>query len=171
MSALHNTGHYQIGRASDLRTTDTAAAAPASLLRSICEHDARATDPMVGMTTAMSLHEVCRLGASPSFCLIAIWRRIAHDRRGADHRPLDSRIKRPRCAAVDRQIVQKLIAIFLASPHIARVRVLLCAQEVSAMCGRDRPDLAVLSDRRLEWRCRTSRRPSRLAPCAPGSAG
>jgi len=31
------------------------------------------------------------------------------------------------------------------------------------MCGRDRPGLALLSDRRLEWRCRTSRRPSRLA--------
>src|SRR5258706_7397084 len=68
-----------------------------------------------------------------------------------------------RCAVVDLQTVQKLIAIFLASPHIARVRVLLCAQEVSAMCGRDRPGLALLSDRRLEWRCRTRRRRSRLA--------
>ena len=64
---------------------------------------------------------------------------------------------------VDLQTVQKLIAIFLASPHIARIRVLLCAQEVSAMCGRDRPGLALLSDRRLEWRCRTRRRRSRLA--------
>ena len=70
------------------------------------------------------------------FCPIAVWRRIAQGRRGADHRPLDSRIKRARCVVVGRQSVQKLIATFLASPHITKIRVLLCAQEVSATCGR-----------------------------------
>jgi len=65
---------------------------------------------MVGITTAMSLHEVCCLGASPGFCLIAIWRRIAQDRRGADHRPLDSRIKAQGGAAVGRERFQKLSA-------------------------------------------------------------
>lgn len=34
-SALHNTGHYHKGPASDLRATGTAAAAPASFPRSI----------------------------------------------------------------------------------------------------------------------------------------
>src|ERR1700759_4574996 len=111
---------------------------------------------LVGITTAMSLHEVCCLRASLGFCLIATCRKISQDWRGPRHRPLDSRIKGERCAAVDLQTVQELIAIFLASPHIARNRVLLCAQEVSEMCGRDRPELALLSDRRLSKRCRTS---------------
>jgi hypothetical protein len=124
-----------------------------------------------GISTAPNPRGTCSRSACPGFCPMAVWRRIAQDRRGADHRPLDSRIKGARCAAVGRQPVQKLIAIFLASPHIAKDQVLLCAQEVSAMCGRGRSDLALLSDRRLEWRCRTSRGPSRLAPCAPGSAG
>jgi hypothetical protein len=81
------------------------------------------------LPTARNRHEIC----------------ISQDRRGADHRPLDSRIKHPRCAAVGRVTAQRLIAIFLASPYIARIGVLLCAQEVSAMCGRGRSDLALLS--------------------------
>ena len=90
-----------------------------------------------GISTAPNPRGTCSRSACPGFCPMAVWRRIAQDRRGADHRPLDSRIKGARCAAVGRVTVQKLIATFLASPHIARIRVLLCAQQVSAMCVAD----------------------------------
>jgi hypothetical protein len=72
------------------------------------EHNARAIDLMVGTTTAMSLHGVCCLGASPGFCLIAIWRRTARERQGAVRQPLDSRIKAQGGAAVGRERFQKL---------------------------------------------------------------
>src|SRR5260370_15927135 len=43
---------------------------------------------------------------------MAGWRRIAQDRRGADHRPLDSRIKAQGGAAVGRERFQKLGASY-----------------------------------------------------------
>ena len=98
-----------------------------------------------GISTAPNPRGTCARSACPGFCPMAVWRRIAQDRLGADHRPLDSRIKGARCAAVGRQPVQKLIAIFLASPHIAKNQVLLCAQEVIAMCRRYRSQLSVLA--------------------------
>jgi hypothetical protein len=118
-----------------------------------------------GISTAPNPRGTCSRSACPGFCPMAVWRRIAQDRRGADHRPLDSRIKGARCAAVGCQAVQRLIAIFVAWPHLARIRVLVCAQEVSAMC------LAFTRHQCSVKRCRTGRRRSRLAPCAPGSAG
>jgi hypothetical protein len=122
-----------------------------SVARRICEQPVRQPrllHPCLGRLPNLTLgdrpngrHNDCNesarsllLGASSGFCLIAIWRRIAQDRRGARHRPLHSRIKGARCAAVGRVTVQRLIATFLALPHIARIRVLFRAQHVSAMC-------------------------------------
>ena len=117
-----------------------------------------------GISTAPNPRATCSRSACPGLCPMAVWRRIAQDRRGADHRPLDSRIKGARCAAVGRVSVQRLIATFLAQSHLARIQVLFCAQEVGTMC-------LVLPRRQcLSRRCRTSRHWSRLAPCAPGSA-
>ena len=44
-------------------------------------------------STAPNQHGICLWDALPDFCLIAICRRTAQDWRGADDRPLDSRIK------------------------------------------------------------------------------
>ena len=66
-----------------------------------------------GISTAPNPRRTCSRLACPGFCSMAAWRRIAQDRRGADHRPLDSRIKGAKCAAVGREIVQGLIALFL----------------------------------------------------------
>jgi hypothetical protein len=41
----------------------------------------------------MSLHRNCSLGASPGSCQIAVWRSTARERRGANRRPSDGRIK------------------------------------------------------------------------------
>ena len=121
--------------------------------------------PRPRISTAPNPRATCSRSACPAFCPMAVWRRIAQDRRGADHRPLDSRIKGARCASVGRVSVHRLIATFLAQPHLARIQVLLCAQEVGARC------LVLPRYRCLSKRCRTSRPSSRFAPCAPGSAG
>ena len=151
-SAIHNTGHYHVqprpaclspccARIANDRRNRGSSGVLASL--DLVPRDA----PTVDKDPAYRLHRIYAESARgvlcPAFCPMAVWRRIAQDRRGADHRPLDSRIKGARCAAVDRETVQRLIAIFLAWTHIARSRVLLCAQEVSAMCWRRRPDLVV----------------------------
>jgi hypothetical protein len=46
-----------------------------------------------GISPAPNPRGTCSRSACPGFCPMAVWRRIAQDRRGADHRPLDSRIK------------------------------------------------------------------------------
>jgi hypothetical protein len=118
-----------------------------------------------GTSTAPNQHGIYPWDALPDFCLIAIYRRTAQDWRGADDRPLDSRIKGARCAAVGRVSVHRLIATFQAQAHLARIQVLLCAQEVGAM------SLVLPRHQCLSRRCRTSRPSSRLARCATGSAG
>ncbi len=72
-----------------------------------------------------SLHTGCTKPAlnlllrwSSRSCLIATCRGISQDSRGARHRPLDSRIKGARCAAVGRVTVQRLTASFLAWPRL-----------------------------------------------------
>ena len=74
-----------------------------------------------GISTAPNPRGTCSCSACPGFCPMAVWRRIAQDRRGADYRPLDSRIKGAGCAVVGRVTVQRLIAIFLAWPHLAGI--------------------------------------------------
>ncbi len=54
-----------------------------------------------------------------------------------------SRIKGARCAAVGRVTVQRLIATFLAWPHLAGISLLLCAQQVNAMCPAFFPTLSL----------------------------
>jgi hypothetical protein len=87
----------------DLQSTDTAAAAPAPRLgrpgdtRRTCGHRGRTT------STATTLPRLLCRGAWSEFCLIAIWRSAAQERRGAEHRPSDGKIKGARCAAVGRQ--------------------------------------------------------------------
>jgi hypothetical protein len=66
-------------------------------------HDARSYTRRVGVTTATNLYEMCCRDAGPGFCPIAVWRRTAQDRRSADRRPSDGKIKGARCAAVGRQ--------------------------------------------------------------------
>ena len=46
-----------------------------------------------GTLTAPNPRGTCSRSACPGFCPTAVWRRIAQDRRGVRHRPLDSRIK------------------------------------------------------------------------------
>jgi hypothetical protein len=46
-----------------------------------------------GISTAPNPRGSCSRHACPGFCPMAVWRTIAQDRRGADNRPLDSRIK------------------------------------------------------------------------------
>lgn len=167
LSAIHNTGHSHVplrqvclsSSCARLQTTGATAAAP----------DAGIDPSGIGVVTdksAYRLHKICSCHAflgpfSPRF--VEAFRRTCKAR---DHRPLDSRMKRPRYAAVGRQPVQKLIANFFGIAAHCRIRILLCAQAVNAMCGRGRSDLALLSDRRPEWCCRTRRRPSGLAPSA-----
>ena len=141
-SAIHNTGHHHVRLrpvcwllpAPGLLTTGTAVAAPAFCPRPAKRHElhprSTKTPDINCAKSARNLLAFCLSW----FCPIAVWRRIAQNRRGADHRPLDSRIKGARCAAVGRQTVQRLIATFLAWPHLARIQVLFCAQQVSAMC-------------------------------------
>ncbi len=142
-SVIHNTGHYHVRLglaclsarcariANERRKSGSSGILPRSAKRRELHPRGRRR---TGIPTAPNPPGTCSRSACLGFCPTAVWRTIAQDRRGADHRPLDSRIKGARCATVDRQIVQKLIAIFLASPHIARIRVLLCVQEISAMC-------------------------------------
>jgi hypothetical protein len=52
------------------------------------------------------------LPCSSPLCLIAICRGMAHECRGTRRRPLDSRIKDARCAAVGRVAVHRLIVRF-----------------------------------------------------------
>ena len=59
-----------------------------------------------------------------------------------DHRPLDSRIKGARCAAVGCEIAQDVIALFGA--HCSS-EDFPCRQKVSAMCRRHRSQLSVLA--------------------------
>jgi hypothetical protein len=88
-----------------------------------------------GVSTAPNPRGTCSRSACTGFLSDGgLAKDSAGHRRGADHRPLDSRIKGARCAAVGRVTVQRLSAIFLASANIARIRVLLCTQQVSAMC-------------------------------------
>jgi hypothetical protein len=173
-SAIHNTGHLRpIGTGLPValpRPNCKRPAQPRQLRRSALDRlrDMSCTcgRQRPGISTAPNPRGGCSRHACPGFCPMAVWRTIAQDRRRAKHRPLDSRIKHPRCAAAGRVTAQRLIAIFLASPHIARIRLLLCAQEVSAMCGRGRSNLALLSallDQPTPVKARAFR--------APGSAG
>jgi hypothetical protein len=61
-----------------------------------------------GISTAPSPRRTCSRHACPGFCPMAVWRRIAQDRRDADDRPLESRIKAQGGAAVGRERFQKL---------------------------------------------------------------
>ena len=150
--------------APELQTTGAGAAAPAFCPRPAKRHELHLRSTKTRHINCANPRGSCSRHACPGFCPMAVWRTIAQDRRGADNRPLDSRIKGARCAAVGRVSVQRLIATFLAQSHLARIQVLFCAQEVGTMC-------LVLPRRQcLSRRCRTSRHWSRLAPCAPGSA-
>ena len=71
--------------APELQATGAKAAAPAFCLD-------RLRDEEPAYQLRQSTRGTCSRHARPGFCR-AGWRRIAQDRRGADHRPLDSRIK------------------------------------------------------------------------------
>jgi len=122
---------------------------------------------------------------------MALWRKIAQDRRGARHRPLDSRIKRPRCAAVDRVTVQRLIATFsgMAAPcknwgpplrstcqhNVLTARPDLVSRAVGsskAPPGQPTPVKARAARARLRWLAAltSAGRPGVCRPCADGSA-
>jgi len=89
------------------------------------------------------------------------------DRRGADQPPLDSRIK-GKVLRVDRQTVQKLTKLFWHPPHLQEIRVLLCAQEVSAV--RPRPT-CLRCGRSALMGCRPATAGQARARAPPGSAG
>lgn len=98
-SPLHNTGHYHIGPASDLRTTGRAAAATASLPVDLANMTRRR--PTNGRHN--NCNESARWLLPGRFVWLLPdrnWRRIAQDRRWADYRPLDSRIKAGRVRPV-----------------------------------------------------------------------
>jgi hypothetical protein len=100
--------------APELLTTGATAAAPV-----FCPRPAKGHELHLQSTKTRDINCAKSARNLLAFCLscffpMAVWRRTAQDRRGADHRPLDSRIKGARCAAVGRVTVQKLIATFLA---------------------------------------------------------
>jgi hypothetical protein len=89
-------------------------AQPRQLRRSVLDRlrAASAVDKGPGVSTAPNPRGTCSRSACTDFCPMAVWRRIAQDRRGADHRPLDSRIKAQGGAAVGRERFQKLGASY-----------------------------------------------------------
>src|SRR5882724_5856630 len=100
-SAIHNTGHSRpIGTGLPValpRPNCKRPAQPRQLRRSALDRlrDMSCTcgRQRPGISTAPNPRGSCSRHACPGFCPMAVWRTIAQDRRGADNRPLDSRIK------------------------------------------------------------------------------
>jgi hypothetical protein len=100
-SAIHNTGHSRpIGTGLPValpRPNCKRPAQPRQLRRSALDRlrDMSCTcgRQRPGISTASNPRGSCSRHACPGFCPMAVWRTIAQDRRGADNRPLDSRIK------------------------------------------------------------------------------
>ena len=119
-SAIHNTGHSRpIGTGLPValpRPNCKRPAQPRQLRRSALDRlrDMSCTcgRQRPGISTAPNPRGSCSRHACPGFCPMAVWRTIAQDRRGADNRPLDSRIKAQGGAAVGRERFQKLGASY-----------------------------------------------------------
>jgi hypothetical protein len=101
-SAIHNTGHYHVrlrpvwlppscARSANNGHSRRSSRVPASVDRAT--HDARSYTRRVDIATATNLHAMSCRDAEPGFCLIAVWRRTAQDRRGAHRRPSEGKIK------------------------------------------------------------------------------
>jgi hypothetical protein len=106
LSAIHNTGHYHIRprrvcRVAFLRPNRKQRARRPQLLCPTCGRPGDASRTFVyqrvGITTAMNLNATCCRHAGSEFCLIAVWRRAAQERRSANRRPSDCKIEAARC--------------------------------------------------------------------------
>jgi hypothetical protein len=91
-----------------------------------------------GISTAPNPRATCWRSTCPGFCPMAIWRRIAQDRRGADHRLLDSRIKAARCGRSDRKRYQVSHEHYAGSPKVAfsaKSTISLSKRYLARVCG------------------------------------
>jgi hypothetical protein len=96
-----------------LQRPNTAAVAPASWLRSTCRHVTHVRSPKTRHIDCNERARTCSRGAWPRFCLIAIWRRAAQERRGGDRRPSDGKIKGARCEKARQPADSSNLLIFL----------------------------------------------------------
>jgi hypothetical protein len=81
-----------------------------------------------GISTAPNPRGTWSRSACPGFCPTAVWRRIAQDRRVADHRPLDSKIKANRVCCGGRRDSRCL--------HIGLAQGVTTFSAARAMCAR-----------------------------------
>jgi len=182
LSAIHNTGQCHIRRRAARLSSSCIRFAisrpqPPQLLRPAWVDLAN----MTCCATAKGPHNRCNESAPKllprcfaCFCQIAIWRRIAWERRRANHRPSDGKIKAAACGTVGRQNRTNRSG----SWRSVRESMTACgfAQliEQSKLCAPRvfRPKLQqARSHDRLARRCRTAAGPSRLALCTTGAAG
>ena len=123
-SAISKTGHCHVRPRRDHLVASRIRSAndepqPRQLLRH--GRPSREATPVVkiGTSTATNLLGIHCWGRCLVPSPIAVWRGIAQDRRSTDNRPLDSRIKGARCAAVGCVTVQRFIVTFLAWANLA----------------------------------------------------
>jgi hypothetical protein len=110
-SAIHSTGHYHVrprpiclplSCARSARNGHSRCSSCVLALLDLATRDART----VTNDSAYRLQQTCERSAAGVlvwFCSIEVWRRAAQQRRGAERRPSDGKIKGARCAPVGRQ--------------------------------------------------------------------